>query len=235
MKETLNKFLTQPLVFVKQGFNKLFIAPFKYGRKNDYDASRYWEERFKEYGFSSLKSVGIEGMSHEENIKMYKEAGATVKEILFKYPNLQNLSVLEIGCGTGFYTGLLHELGVKNFTAIDITDTFFKDLQTKFPGYHFQKKDITTDQLENSYDLIIFIDVIEHIVTPEKLRQAMIHVRQALKKGGSLVIAPLMNTREKKLFHLHLWTLEDVTSHFQGLKVSEPIPFRYGSIVTIQS
>ena len=71
MSDILSRFIKDPLGFIKRVFFKKFIGPKRYGQGNDYDAARYWEDRLSKYGDSSLKGVGDEGKSEEDNIREY--------------------------------------------------------------------------------------------------------------------------------------------------------------------
>ena len=94
---------------VKKVFYKLLIDPLKYGKKNDYDATKYWHDRFSKYG-DSIKGPGNESISEEENWKMYEDAKSVFlttcqkENILFK-----SSSFCEIGLGIGFYTQILKD------------------------------------------------------------------------------------------------------------------------------
>ncbi len=153
----------QPLAFIKRGFQKPIFGAFVYGKGDDYDASKYWHDRFSSYGVS-FRAVGDEGFSEEENLRMYEEVAKIFIDVCQNQQiDFQNINVLEVGCGTGFYTKLLYELGVKKYLGVDITDVFFPALREKFPEFQFLKKDITKDTLELKFDLVVMIDVIEHM------------------------------------------------------------------------
>ena len=133
LKESWTKFKKHPLDFIKRALYKTIIGPLKYGEGNDYDAHKYWHDRFSKYGLS-IKGAGDEGLSVQENEKMYAEAGKVFTDLCRKEGvDFQNVSVLEIGSGTGFYTQIFHDLGVKNYVGIDITDVLFPELRKKFP------------------------------------------------------------------------------------------------------
>jgi SAM-dependent methyltransferase len=234
MKNNFVKFQKQPLAFLKRGLQKTILGPLIYGQGDDYDASRYWHDRFSNYGVS-FKAVGDEGFSEEENIKMYAEvAQVFIDACQNEQINFQNANVLEIGCGTGFYTKLLYELGVKNYLGVDITDVFFPALREKFPEFQFLKKDITKDKLELKFDLVVMIDVIEHIVKDSKLDFAMENIQNCLVEDGVFITAPIMRQSRKHLFYVRFWSLEDIKQRFPGYALSELTPFRSGHMLTLR-
>jgi len=142
--------------------------------------------------------------------------------------------VLEIGCGTGHYTGLLADLGVSNYVGLDITDVLFPELHERFPQFDFVKQDITTHRVDGKFDLIVMIDVIEHIVEDEKLSSAMEHVKDALAPSGVVVLAPVMQKARDHLFYVRFWSLEELRERFPAHLIGDPKPFRAGGILTIR-
>lgn len=200
LKDILSRFKKDPLDFIRRALYKTIIGPLKYGEGNDYDAARYWRDRFSKYG-QSLSGAGDEGQSEEENEKMYAEAAKVFTDLCRKEGvDFQSVSILEIGCGTGFYTQLLHNLGVKSYVGVDITDVLFPELRKKFPQFRFVRKDITSDKIEDMFDLIVMIDVIEHIVKESKLSFAMENVKNCLLANGNFIVSPIMDLSKRHLF-----------------------------------
>lgn len=125
LKSILSKIKEDPLDFIRRALFKTILGSRKYGKGNDYDAARYWHDRFSKYG-QSLKGAGDEGLSEEENLKIYAEAAKVFIDLCRREGvDFQRVNILEIGCGTGFYTQLLHNLGVKSYVGVDITDVLF--------------------------------------------------------------------------------------------------------------
>lgn len=230
-----SRFRKDPIGFIRRGFCKRIIGPVRYGKGDDYDALRYWHDRFSKHGVS-LRGAGDEGLSLRENKEMYENASKVFVDLCRKeHVNFNELRVLEIGCGTGFYTNVLHGLGVRNYLGIDITDVLFPDLKREFPQFRFLKRDITTKMIEESFDLIIMIDVIEHIVSEAKLDFAMENVKKSLSAKGVFIVAPIITDVGKRhLFYLRSWSLNDLSKRFSGYVVGELIPFRGSGITTIK-
>ncbi|OKH40208.1 hypothetical protein NIES2119_04640 [[Phormidium ambiguum] IAM M-71] len=217
-----------------RGLSKVIIGPIIYGRKDDYDAQKYWSDRFSKYG-DSLKGPGHEGLSEQENEKAYQEAAQIfINTCLNSGIDLAKARILEIGCGTGFYTEILANLGVKNYVGVDITDVLFSKLKQKFPNFEFIQKDITTDAITGEFDLIVTIDVIEHIVTEDKFTSAMETIKSCLSSAGILLIAPLRKVQRRELFYLNFWSIEDLKLRFNGWDFGELIPFRNGYLICLK-
>ncbi len=102
------------------------------------------------------------------------------------------LSVLDAGSGFGqydYYMAARHKdwtikgVDVKPEQISDCNDFFQK---IGFDNVRFAEADLTTFGEEEKYDLILCVDVMEHIEEDEKVLQ---NFHRALKKGGMLLIS----------------------------------------------
>lgn len=226
----------RPFQFVERVVKKVIIEKRKYrAEKGDYDARCYWEDRFSKYGFS-LKGVGHEGFSEDENLRMYKDAENVLVEILRNERlNLEDIRVLEIGCGTGFYTKVLNKLQVRKCVCIDITDVLFDELRKEFPEYMFIKKDITDGAIVGPFDLILMIDVIQHITKKRKFDNAMKTIKGALSSHGIFIVSPIHKRSRRQLFYTRSWSLDDINNIFGEYDLESLIPFRRHKLLIIRN
>lgn len=228
---TLLKFRRDPVGFIGRALYKTLLAPLKYRTKDGYDAAQYWRDRFTRYG-TSLKGVGDEGLSEQDNRKMYEKAARAFLDLCRREGiDFATARVLEIGCGNGFYTRLLQEQGVKHYLGADITDALFPDLARRFPGFQFIRRDITADPIIGEFDLILMIDVIEHIVGDDKLNFAMANVQRCLASNGRFLVAPVAEKGKRSLFYVRFWSAEDIRRRLPGCLFGEPVPFRYSHLL----
>ncbi len=234
MRDILQKLKRNPVGLALRSIHKVFVEPLKYKGASGYDAARYWQDRLSKYG-RSLKGVGDEGLTEGENRRMYLQAGQIWLNLCAREGvDFRKARVLEIGCGTGYYTQLLAQQGVRSYVGIDITDVFFPDLKKEYPEFVFLKRDITGDSVDGQYDLILMIDVIEHITQPEKLNAALNQVKKCLSSGGVFVLAPVPKKGRKSLFYIRFWSFDDIAQRFKGFQVGVPENFRYSQIVAIR-
>jgi SAM-dependent methyltransferase len=234
MATVVSRFAKDPVGFIKRVLYKTTIGAIKYGRADGYDAARYWQDRFSRYG-RSIKGPGDEGLSEGENEKMYAEAA----EVFFALCKKEGIdftksTVLEIGCGNGFYTQLLKDAGVKSYTGIDIADALFPDFNNRFPAFKFIKKDITDDTINGTYDVIIMVDVIQHIVNDAKLTHAFENVKRCLGANGVFILSAISEVHKRRLFYVQAWMLEDIKQRFVGYSLGDVVPFRESAIVAIR-
>lgn len=234
MATAFSRFKKDPPGFIKRMLYKTTIGLIKYGRADGYDAVRYWQDRFSKYGHS-IKGPGDEGLTEAENAEMYAKAAKVFLDLCKKESiDFSKSSVLEIGCGNGFYTQLLKDAGVKSYTGIDITDVLFPDFYRRFPSFNFIKKDIAADKIDGTYGVIIMIDVIQHIVNDTKLTHAMENVKRCLGKNGVFILSSISKVNKVRLFYARSWALEDIQQRFLGYSLGELVPFRESAIMAIR-
>jgi glycosyltransferase involved in cell wall biosynthesis len=214
--------------FVKRVINRF--------RKTSYDPREYWSQRHRRFGLNA-RGVGNCTLSENENSEVYRQA----KRVFLDYCrsngiSFQGASVLDIGCGNGYYTEICSELGVGHYTGLDITDTLFPPLQYRFPSYRFCQLDITCQPPDSSFDLILMIDVTQHIVDDAKFSQAMRNIHDHLKDNGIfLVTSWLSPQRIQRGPHETARPLEFYQREFPECEFLEPVAFRDKSLFAIRA
>jgi 2-polyprenyl-3-methyl-5-hydroxy-6-metoxy-1,4-benzoquinol methylase len=242
IRQTLRKIRRDPVGAIKRAFFKTVVGPLKYGRGDDYDAEKYWAERLAKYG-SSLQGPGDEGLPHRDNEEVYEQAARILfDEIAKRGLALDRADVLEIGSGNGYYTEQLLRRGARRLCSVDITDVMFAAISTRLAPVlattkatlSLEKLDITSEQIQGLYDLVLFIDVIEHIITKPKLSYALTNIASVIKPGGLLLVAPVAKRSRSHLFHNSEWALDDLLPFFANWDVGETVAFRGTSLVTLR-
>jgi 2-polyprenyl-3-methyl-5-hydroxy-6-metoxy-1,4-benzoquinol methylase len=213
---------------VKRAILKTVYLPFVYGKKKDYDAKKYWHDRFVKYN-DSIVGPGSEALSEDENNKMYDDA----KNIFLNVCDKQGIDfkknkICEIGLGNGFYTEVFNAKGTLNYCGYDIADVLIPKLSNRFPQFKFKLKDISTESIDDKYDFITLIDVLQHIVNEDKCEFALKNIAEHLNVGGTFFIGPLTKTSKKILFYVHGWSIDKIRTIFKEphFAISEPIDFR---------
>lgn len=221
MREAMRRFLRDPIGTLGRAFHKILIAPRRYAVGDDYDAALYWEDRFRRHG-PSLSSVGDEGMTEAEISEAYASQARDVFGMLDGVGvELAQARLLEIGCGNGYYAELLRERGLKQYQGLDITDAFFPFLRQRFPGFGYVRGDISADRVAGTFDVVLMIDVIEHIVTEGKLKAALANVSAMTTKGGVLLLAPVAPRGRRSLFYVRFWAEDEVVRGLPGFEIVE--------------
>jgi SAM-dependent methyltransferase len=225
----------QAVRLVQTAVRRVVLDPLRYRQGQGYDAQRFWGDRFRRHGLSLMGS-GLERLSDHDNVAMYAEARARFKEFLREeHVPLAGARVLEIGCGPGFYTELCRELGVQSYVAVDITDALFAALRSRFPEWEFRHQDVTEDVIEGEFDVVLMIDVVQHIVEENRLAAALANVDRSLGSDGIFVMnVPDPASGPRRLCHVRLWTPQEVWQRLPGYDVSEPFAFRGGSLFALR-
>jgi SAM-dependent methyltransferase len=234
--DLLTRLRRDPLGLLRRAFLKKVLGPWRYRRGEGYDAEAYWRDRFTTYG-SSLRGPGHEGLSERDNEIMYAAAGRLFLEYCSRIGfELKNRRVLEIGCGTGFYTDICRAAGVASYTGLDITDAQFRSLRERFPSFQFIKGDVSTTEGLGQYDVILMIDVLEHIVEERVIDAALAKIRVWLAPGAVFIASvPSPYGDVQSLFYLRFWPESYIVERFPGHKHHAGVPFRNGILFALRS
>jgi SAM-dependent methyltransferase len=230
------KFIADPLGFLRRAWAKMVTGPLRYRQGEGYDGERFWRDRFARLD-GSLTAAGDEGLDASENQAAYAAAGRQVAAAILRARiALEGSRVLEVGPGTGFYADLIAQAGGRDYTALDITDVLFPALRKRHPMARFEVQDITEQPINGRYDLVMMIDVLEHIVEKAKCRRALDHLAAAVAPGGMLLLAfPPAAPGRFDLFYLRFWPLDEVLQHFPGWERLAEEPFRDGLLVGLRA
>lgn len=85
-------------------------------------------------------------------------------------------SVLDVGCGDGYLCSILKEK-IEAVSGIDISETRIKRAKKRFNGIDFRAGDATAlPYKDNSFDLVIDVEVLEHVPNLNKSVKEMTRV-----------------------------------------------------------
>lgn len=105
---------------------------------------KIYSERLSRYGNSPVTL----GWNNDRRKLRYK--------ILSSEWNLNNVSILDFGCGFGdFYEFLKKKFRNIQYTGIDINPNFIEICQKQYPQARFSKLNIFNDKLQEKYDYIL--------------------------------------------------------------------------------
>jgi ubiquinone/menaquinone biosynthesis C-methylase UbiE len=120
------------------------------------------------------------------------------EKILNGTPDLQGLTVLEIGCGTGFFTIPIAKLVGENgsLSSIDILQESVDLVSNKLEAAKithvnvFRRSAIQTDFNSETFDMVILFGVVPAPMVP--LDQIILEINRVLKPRGVLSIWPMI-------------------------------------------
>jgi 2-polyprenyl-3-methyl-5-hydroxy-6-metoxy-1,4-benzoquinol methylase len=100
----------------------------------------------------------------------------------------KRLRVLDLGCGNGSLSHLVSQLG-HDVVGIDQSGSGIKLAKQNFPNCDFIEGsiyDLPLTYLKASFDVVISIEVIEHLILPRELIR---NAKKCLKRTGRLIIS----------------------------------------------
>lgn len=158
-----------------------------------FDAGAYWRSRV--VSGSDLAVVGHRSMGRAYNGQIYERRLEVLDAVVGTYARkpFAKLRVLDIGCGSGFYTGYWSALGVKNYVGLDISQATIGHLSGQYQDYDFVCADVTEARLEAfpdlaQFDVVTVFDVFYHIVDDERFANAVRNIGSLTRESGIVLI-----------------------------------------------
>lgn len=154
---------------------------------SSYDARNYWERRLRLD--HSLRAVGHRWYSLDYNHWLYRRKQLCVERALAGV-RLRGLRVLDVGCGTGFFTEWYHGQGAR-VIGVDIAKVGVDRLRRRFPHAKFRVADVGDTSFEHvggSFDILNVIDVLYHIVDDRRFERALHNLASRCRPGGRLLL-----------------------------------------------
>ncbi|GBE14882.1 bifunctional 3-demethylubiquinone-9 3-methyltransferase/ 2-octaprenyl-6-hydroxy phenol methylase [bacterium BMS3Abin14] len=155
---------------------------------DEFDAKAYWEKRLM--GKYDLSGVGWESLGRPYNRWIYWAKKKIFRRLAGPLcDSSSELSVLDIGSGTGFYIERWKELGVPAISGCDITAIAVEKLRERFPEIQFEQLDIAGDIAKcgiasTKYDIVSSFDVLYHIVDDDSFERAVSNISNLMKPEG---------------------------------------------------
>lgn len=193
-----------------------------------FDAREYWEQRLS--ATYDVHGVGWAGMGRALNVWMYKvRRHVFLREMRRQFPRPQELDVLDVGSGTGFYVERWHELGARSVMGSDLTDTAVTALASQYPQDDFERLDISDAVLpiDRQFDVVSAFDVLFHIVDDERFAQALRNLCALVRPGGHVVFSDnFLHGPAVRIEHQASRSLADITCELNaaGLQVVRRVP-----------
>ena len=199
-----------------------------------YNPREYWESRLKRD--FTLEGVGFDSFSKSFNRWLYKGAKHSLESVIQKgLISPRGNSVLDIGCGTGFYIDVWRNCNIDSLIGIDIAPMSIYALRRKYREFAFWEADITSKTLLadcplGTFDIVTTCSVLLHIVDDDKFEQAIKNIKSLLADDGMILITDIFpHKRAYILPHQKSRTLSDYEKVLgdNGLEIVNRIPVHY--------
>ncbi len=139
--------------------------------------------------------------SPSRNRLLFKEHRLTTEKFIDYFRDLDvNFSVLDVGCGDGFWMEVLRNLGFRDLLGLDLSYSLL--IRAKGKGLRVVQSNASCMGFRRKFDVVIMCDVLEHL--PD-VSEALSKVRDVLKSDGILyLMIPVydsLSNRSQRLFH----------------------------------
>ena len=156
-----------------------------------YRPREFWEQRLNDQ--FDLRGTGETSMSAAYNDACYAlRRDVLVRALAEARTDVRGRTVLDIGCGTGFWTEFYTSRGAV-YTGVDIAETSVQRLRGRFPGATFLHADVSEADLPGTYDIVNVFDVLYHITDDARFDAALRRLAGAVKPGGLLLLTDLFS------------------------------------------
>ena len=164
-----------------------------------YRPQEFWEQRLSEQ--FDLRGTGETGLSLAYNRACYAlradVLGAALERA--RLP-LSGARVLDVGCGTGFWTEYYVSRGA-TYTGLDIAQVSVDRLVARYPGQRFARADVADGVPGGTYDVVNVFDVLYHVTDDARWQAALRHLAAAVSPGGVLLVTDVFSERGRLAEH----------------------------------
>lgn len=161
-------------------------------KKNMYDSIlNHYNQLFKKYGLNS-KSLGWLNGRQSIRFKVINEIG-----------NLNNSTILDIGCGFGDFFSYLKFRKIKSkYYGVDINSDFIEIAKKIHPDGFFEVRDLQKKRISKRFDWGVAVGITNHAVTYLHLKNMLKEMFNLCRKGVAMdFISNYVDYKKKDIFY----------------------------------
>jgi SAM-dependent methyltransferase len=190
----------------------------------DYDAGKYWKERFSK-GLT-IAQTGHSGFSAGYNGYMYALKRRSLELAMRRHKiAVKGKSVLDVGCGSGFFLDFYARKGAGHLAGIDITEASVNAMREKFPSGSFFRMDAcgSREPLDGTFDIVNVFDVLYHIIDDGAFGRAIANIGAWSDKGSWIFITDSLDPSKSAADHVRYRNPETYSPRLEnsGIEIVE--------------
>ncbi len=156
-----------------------------------FDASRYWSKRL--HRSASLEATGTLPFDGRYQQWLYRLKEAAIRRVLRPWRDgLRGVSVLNVGCGGGYFEPFFAACGASRLMGVDFVASAVERLQADRPEFEYAVADLTqplpASLAGRSFDLVTAIDVLYHVVDDRRFTRALANLCSLCRPDGGLLL-----------------------------------------------
>lgn len=165
----------------------------------NYRPREFWEQRLGEQ--FDLRGTGETGLPLAYNRACYALRGEVLEAALARAGmSLAERRVLDVGCGTGFWTEFYVARGA-HYMGVDIAQVSVDRLAAQYPQQRFARADVSDAVPGGPYDIVNVFDVLYHITDEVRWEAALRNLARALAPGGLLLVTDVFSDLRRLAEH----------------------------------
>ena len=149
----------------------------------------------------NVLGVGHGGYGPRYNEFLYRAKARAFRAALARNGlSIRDRSVLDVGCGIGFFRNLSKELQCRSYTGLDVARSAIDRLAAMYPDDSFRVADISDPvdpeiATRGPFDFIYCLDVIYYMREPGQFKRAVENLWSLLRPNGYLLISDAFSER----------------------------------------
>lgn len=174
-----------------------------------FDAHGYWQARHRKYG-ADFRGVGNVSLAGDANERQIQQKALLLAHLLGRLGVSRGARVLDAGCGRGYLTMLLAQVGL-DFVGCDVSKDAIENAYGR-DGIAYVQSPLATLSLGERFAAVLCIDVLYHVVDDDEWQGTLTALHAHTQPGGHLCIIENLTAEVSPSPHCRWRTLADYES-----------------------